>query len=150
VSERPGAATPPPRVVPQRVEAVAWADVLARLDGGRTRALAHGSLAELARWVDPGGAAWVSDAALVRRLRESGAGLVGGGLERLDVVTVGASADRVVLRVRDVRTAYDVVVGSSRTRVPARAARWWEVTLAPSEQGWRVRDVVAATVAEDQ
>jgi hypothetical protein len=124
--------------------------VLARLDDGRTQALAHGSLTELARWVDPGGAAWAADAALEQRLRESGAVLVGGGLERLDVVTVGASADRVVLRVRDIRTAYDVVVGSSRTRVPARAARWWEVTLADSEQGWRVRDVVAAAVAKDQ
>ena len=129
------------------------AGVLAVIDEGRRTALATGSAMQLRRWVDPDGTAWSDDAALARRVGDLHAAIDGGALVMLEVRPQRVAADEVVLLVRDEREAYVVVTSDGRTEVPARAARWWRVTLAHvpgSRDGilgrWRVRDV--ATVPD--
>jgi hypothetical protein len=129
---------------------VDWRAVLADLDARRREAIAAGSIRDLAESVDPAGAAWTDDAALVERVRASGAHLTGGRLVTEDVRVLRRGSTRAVLRVRDRRTAYEVVVGGRTTAVAGRAARWWTVTLSatPSfdtaDTAWRVRDVEPA------
>ena len=122
-----------------------WAAVLAALDAGRRHALAAGDPDALARWVDPSGAAWARDAALLRRFTTSQAHLTGGEVVLEEVQVQQADAERVLLAVRDRRTAYDVVEGGTTTHVPERAAAWWTVTLTPlpalDGDGWRIADV---------
>ncbi len=127
-----------------------WSDVLGVVDAGRLSALASGSSLALARWVDPQGSAWTADSALVSRVQASGARIEGGALVRLDVRPATVDSGTALLRVRDVRSAYTVTVGGRRTRVGARPAQWWDVTLARSGEGWRLRDVVAVDAPVDQ
>ncbi len=121
-----------------------WGTVLRALDGLRHRAVVAGSTSRLAGAVDPHGGAWADDAALVARVRATGARLVGGELvpSAVQVLDVGASSVR--LRVRDVRTAYDVTAGGTTTHVAARPERVWDVTLVRYGEGWRIGDVDAA------
>lgn len=134
-------------VAPPPAEPVAtdWAAVLAALDSGRRQALASGDRDALARWVDPAGAAWARDAALLARLAGSGARLSGGEVVLEEARLLRADANRVVLAVRDRRTAYDVVQGGTTTHVPERTASWWTVTLTPmpalDSDGWRIAEV---------
>jgi hypothetical protein len=125
-----------------------WASVLEALDAGRRAALGTGSADELARYVDPAGAAWAGDVALLRRLQASGARLEGGVLELGEVRLEQDTDDVVRLSVRDRRLPYDLVEDGRSTHVGERPWRWWSITLAamPSLDGpsWRVRDVVEA------
>ena len=89
----------------------------------------------------------VASAALVARVRSTGARVSGGGLVPSSVEVLEAAGTSVRLRVRDVRTAYDVTAGGSTTHVAARGARTWEVTLRRSGTGWRISDVSAARSA---
>jgi hypothetical protein len=155
-SDDPGDAVPPGPVDLDRSVTDGlgeWAGVLSEIDEGRRTALATGSAAQLRRWVDPDGTAWSDDVALARRVGDLHAGIDGGALVMLEVRPQREAADEVVLLVRDEREAYVVVTSDGRTEVPARAARWWRVTLAHvpgSRDGvlgrWRVRDV--ATVPD--
>jgi hypothetical protein len=60
------------------------------------------------------------------------------------VQVVSESAARAVLRVVDVRAAYDVERAGTVTHVPERPARTWLITLVRSGERWRIGDVVAA------
>jgi hypothetical protein len=126
-------------------QAIDWAGVLAALDSGRRTALASGSRDDLARWVDPAGAAWGRDAALLQRMAGSDARIEGGELVLEEVKPLRAEAGRVLLAVRDRRAAYDVAVDGTTTHVPERAAAWWTVTLTPlpalDGEGWRIAEV---------
>ncbi len=126
-------------------QAVDWVGVLAALDSGRRTALASGSRDDLARWVDPAGAAWGRDAALLQRMSGSDARIQGGELVLEEVRPLRAEAGRVLLAVRDRRAAYDVVQDGATTHVPERAAAWWTVTLTPlpalEGEGWRIAEV---------
>ncbi len=141
-TEPPAAATPVPATGAATTD---WAAVLAALDAGRRSALASGDRDALARWVDPAGAAWARDASLLARLAGSGARISGGGIVLEEARLLRADADRVLLAVRDRRTAYDVVQGGTTTHVPERAAAWWTVTLTPMPaldgDGWRIAEV---------
>lgn len=121
-----------------------WGAVLRALDDLRHRAVVAGSTSRLAAAVDPRGGAWAGDAALVARVRATGARLTGGALvpSAVEALDVGASSVR--LRARDVRTAYDVTAGGTTTHVAARPERVWEVTLVRYGTGWRIGDVDAA------
>jgi eukaryotic-like serine/threonine-protein kinase len=122
-----------------------WDAVLTALDAGRRAALGAGSAPALVVWVDPTGAAWQADSALAHRVATEHAVLTGGALETLEVRTGSASGIRAVLEVRDRRASYTVTVGGRATAVPARAPRWWTVTLVAYEGGtvgWRISDVV--------
>ncbi len=126
-----GAAPPP-----------AWSTVLRQVDAGRLRAIAAGSVGDLADYVDPAGPAFAADSALALRVAASGAALRGGVLQVLGVRTLSSTASRTVLRVRDRRAAYSVEVDGSSSAVAARAPRWWQVTLARGLDGrWRIFDV---------
>ncbi len=127
-----------------------WPAVLAAVDAGRQRALASGSVAALRDWVDPAGPAWAGDSALAARVSALHARIEGGALVRLDVRLQSVDAARSVLLVSDRRDAYTVVTATGTTDVPARAPRWWRVTLvraapasATAAEGWRVHDVAA-------
>jgi hypothetical protein len=126
-------------------QAVDWVGVLAALDSGRRTALASGSRDDLARWVDPAGAAWGRDAALLQRMAGSDARIEGGELVLEEVRPLRAEAGRVLLAVRDRRAAYDVMQDDTTTHVPERAAAWWTVTLTPlpalDGEGWRIAEV---------
>lgn len=121
----------------------AWGRVLARLDALRLRAVTEGSTTLLARAVDPAGSAWADDAALVGRIRRSGAVVTGGALVRTAVEALAVEPSRVRLRVHDIRAAYAVARAGRTERVPARGDRTWEVTLLRSGAGWRIGDVLA-------
>lgn len=134
---------PPAPTRAQIGPAASWVQVLGRLDAQRRRAVVAGSRALLADAVDPAGAAWVADAALVDRVRSSGARVSGGALVPTAVEVIAAAGDRVRLRVRDVRTAYDVARAGVTTHVPERAEATWEVTLVrtSTSSGWRIGEV---------
>ncbi len=145
------AAPAAPPVAPPAAPVVDWSAVLAVLDSRRRAAIAAGSTESLAESVDPAGAAWTDDAALVERVRESGARMTGGELVTDMVRVVRVDTTTAVLRVRDRRTAYEVVVAGRSTTVAERPARWWTVTLSATptfegpETGWRVSEVSVAT-----
>ncbi|MFN8146717.1 MAG: hypothetical protein U0R76_04535 [Candidatus Nanopelagicales bacterium] len=138
-------ATDGPAVAPP--PATDWVAVLRSLDDRRHRALVTGSASLLAAAVDPRGSAWAADSALVARVRSTGARMTGGALVPSSVELVEDRGSSVRLRVRDVRTAYDVTAGGTTTHVAARGARTWEVTLRSSGTGWRISDVSAARSA---
>lgn len=122
-----------------------WAAVLAELDAGRRAALAGGSEAQLARWVDPQGTAWHDDVALLRRLAAADAQLHGGALVLESVELQRADARAAVLRVRDRREAYVVVVDGRTQHVAERTAARWTVTLSRDDGGtWRISGVAPA------
>ena len=98
----------------------------------------------LAAAVDPRGSAWAADSALVARVRSSGARMTGGALVPSSVELLEDRGSSALLRVRDVRTAYDVTAGGTTTHVAARPERVWEVTLVRYGTGWRIGDVDAA------
>ena len=125
-----------------------WAAVLATIDAGRQAALSSGDATGLATWVDPGGPAWASDAALAARVTAAGAQIEGGALVVLEVRPRRVTASDAVLLVRDRREAYSVVTAAGRSDVAARAPRWWQVTLrrttgSDGEAVWRIRDARA-------
>ncbi|MGD9957369.1 MAG: hypothetical protein AB7V23_15000, partial [Candidatus Nanopelagicales bacterium] len=143
---QPSATTPAqPAATTPAQPAADWAAVLAALDAGRRAALESGDRDALARWVDPEGAAWARDAALLDRFARSKADVVGGELVLEQVHVQRTDTDRVLLAVRDRRTAYDVTEGGTTTHVPERAAEWWTVTLtalpALDGEGWRIAEV---------
>ena len=70
--------------------------------------------------------------------------MTGGALVPSSVELLEDRGSSALLRVRDVRTAYDVTAGGATTHVAARGARTWEVTLRSSGTGWRISDVNAA------
>jgi hypothetical protein len=126
-----------------------WTALLAAADAGRQRALAAGDATALAIWVDPEGSAWVADAALAARVTALGARIEGGALVVLDVRARRVAASQAVLLVRDRRDAYTVTTAAGTSSVPARAPRWWQVTLRRTTESdgavvWRIRDVSAA------
>jgi hypothetical protein len=126
-----------------------WPALLAAADAGRQRALVAGDATELATWVDPKGSAWVADAALAARVTALGAQIEGGALVVLDVRARRVAASQAVLLVQDRRDAYTVRTAAGTSSVPARAPRWWQVTLRRTTDSdgagvWRIRDVSAA------
>jgi hypothetical protein len=125
-----------------------WLALLAAADAGRQRALAAGDAGALEDWVDPDGSAWTADAALAARVTALSAQIDGGDLVVLEVRPRRVTPSQAVLLVQDRREAYSVVTPGGRSDVPARAARWWQVSLARTTDsgggdGWRIRDVTA-------
>jgi len=128
---------------------VDWIEVLNVADSGRLAAISAGSPAALDDFVEPAGAAWAADIALLERIRSSKATIEGGDLilEQIDPVRIAPTS--VVLQVRDRRAAYRVVIGGVRTEVLPRAARWWTITLRRSDAwpdaktrgAWRISEV---------
>lgn len=142
-TESPAPTTPaPPPADPASTD---WAAVLAALDAGRRQALEAGDRFALARWIDPAGPAWDRDSALLDRFARSKAEVVGGELVLEQVQVESVDTHRVLLAVRDRRTAYDVTEAGTTTHVPERAAAWWTVTLTPlpalDGDGWRIAEV---------
>jgi hypothetical protein len=153
-----GSAAPPaPAVAVSRAAATAapvqdrpaedWAAVLGGIDDRRTAALVAGSPERLAEAVT--GTAYAADLALLRGIASAHAQLEGGSLVLEDVAPVSVSAATAVLRVRDRRGAYAVVVGSTRQEVPERPARTWTVTLVrdAARGTWRVAEVADAAIS---
>jgi len=123
-----------------------WTALLAAADAGRQSALAAGDAAALATWVDPEGSTWAADAALAARVTALGAQIDGGALVVLDVHPRRVTSSDAVLLVQDRRDAYTVTTAAGTSSVPARAPRWWQVTLRRTTDSdgavvWRVRDV---------
>jgi len=128
---------------------VDWATVLDYADTGRLAAISTGSPEALRDFVEPTGTAWAADIALLERIRSSKATIEGGELviEQIDPIRIDATS--AVLRVRDRRAAYQLVVDGVRTDVPPRTARWWTITLRRSESvpgeaargAWRISAV---------
>jgi hypothetical protein len=139
---RAAVAATPPAAAPTD-----WSAVLDGLDRRRTAALAAGSTARLAEVVT--GPAYAADLALLRRIAESGASLEGGALVLEEVAPVSVTGTTAVLRVRDRRSAYAVVVGATRQAVPERAARTWTVTLVRADPSarWRIAEVDDAALS---
>lgn len=126
-----------------------WTALLAAADAGRQSALSAGDATALATWVDPEGSAWAADAALAARVTALGARIDGGALVVLDVRPRHVTASAAVLLVQDRRDAYTVSTVTGTSSVPARAPRWWQVTLRRTTDSdgavvWRLRDVAPA------
>ena len=124
-------------------DATDWSAVLASLDAGRSRALAGGSLSDLATFVSKGSPAWTADAALVHRIVASSAHLEGGALVVLEVRPVSTSITSTVLLVRDRREPYRVTGANGSQVRPARGERWWRVRLVSSPSGWLIASSAA-------
>ncbi len=135
---------PATTTAPATRSATEWVRVLAGLDEGRRSALAAGDEAALARWVDPAGASFAGDLALLHRLRASGAVVVGGGLVVGDVRLQVATSDVAVIDVLDRRAAYVVRTAAGSTAVPGRGWRWWTLRLTSSGDRWRLSSAAAA------
>jgi hypothetical protein len=126
-----------------------WTALLAAADTGRQSALSAGDATALATWVDPEGSAWAADAALAARVTALAARVDGGALVVLDVRPRHVTASAAVLLVQDRREAYTVTTAAGTSSVPARAPRWWQVSLRRTTDSdgavvWRVRDVAPA------
>jgi hypothetical protein len=123
------------------------ARVLDALDRGRTEALAAGSPARLQEFVT--GTAYAADAALARAMAAASGRLEGGGIRLEEVHELSADTTTAVLRVRDTRAAYAVVLADGRHDVPARGPRTWTVTLVREEPAspWRIAEVVDADLS---
>ncbi|TAK69220.1 MAG: hypothetical protein EPO13_08460 [Actinomycetota bacterium] len=124
---------------------VAWVDVLAEIDRAREAAWRSADEGALEGADVPGSAAWVADADAVRTLAANGWRAPGVTTTVSEVAVVSGTAASVVLRVNDVRAAYDVIdrAGAVVGHHPASGPRSWLVSLTRTDQGWRTSAVAA-------
>ncbi|MEZ5115461.1 MAG: hypothetical protein R2737_04255 [Candidatus Nanopelagicales bacterium] len=125
-----------------------WRAVLEELDRARLAAFAAADPTLLSGADAPGSPAWDRDRTAVQDLARRGLSVAGLStrLLRVSPVRSGVGTDRVLLEVRDRRSAYALVdeLGTPVVRRPAGPPRAWRVTLVRTGDGWRYHDAVPA------
>lgn len=120
------------------------ARVLQGLLDARAGALAARDPALLLRAEGAGSAAQTADADLLRRLLTAHETYDGLAFAAHDVTVVSRSGDRLVLRARVARAAYELVgADGARTPQPGSGGTVWHYVLRYGASGWRLTEVAA-------
>lgn len=123
-----------------------WTDILVRLDSARNAALETVNPAKLEEVSVPNSLAAAQDRQLVEELKEAGVKPVGMTMQLLSVHATEETASAAVLKVRDIRGAYQLIPLAGPTagkieRIPARPALDWTVRLKMIGGNWRIESV---------
>ena len=120
------------------------ARLLQGLLDARAAALAARDPALLLRAEGAGSTAQTADAALVRRLLAAHQTYDGLTFTAHDVVVESRAGDRIVLRARVARAAYELVAGDgTRTPQPGSDGATWRYVLVRAAPGWRLAEVTS-------
>lgn len=142
---------PPPRPSASATPAVAapaptptrWRDVVRRLERGRVHALATADVGALAAIEVPGTPLWRRDSRTVAHLATTRVHLRGLHVDVRTATVLSAAAARVVVRVVDALSSYDVVDrrGEVVEHRPGRPGRTVTLVLARHGDQWHIRAV---------
>ncbi|HEX4654185.1 MAG TPA: hypothetical protein VH274_00435, partial [Mycobacteriales bacterium] len=131
--------------------AVSWRAVISEVEARRAHALATANMVQLGAAVAPGTALWRHDQRVVTRLIAARAQLRGLRPRVRSVHVVSSTTNRVVLRITDALSSYDVVDnhGVAIAHRAARPTRAVDVVLIMEGGQWLLHSATPATTATE-